>query len=293
MLGGVLAMVGLDVAAKWLLASYSLAQLVFLRCLFSVLIIFAVTLARSGLAPLATRHPGWHLARTALMTVSMFSFFAALKHIPLAEVMTIAFAAPLLVTMFSGPFLGERVGPWRWAAVIAGFAGVLVVLRPGGEVLQPAALLALLGAASYAALSLTARRLGATESSAALSLYLFPAPLLAGAAWSLWSWRAPAPVDWLLFVICGLCGGLAFVLMNAGLRRAPAALLVPFEYTGLLWAALAGYWIWDERPGAATWAGAALIVAGGLVIAWRESGRGGRRHGIPLQEATPMAPRRE
>jgi drug/metabolite transporter (DMT)-like permease len=128
---GAICMVGLDASARMLLETYSLPQLVLLRCLFSISLIIAFTAARSGFAALRTHRPGWHVFRSFLMAGSMFAFFHALRHIPLADVIVIAFAAPLIITSLSRPFLGEPVGPWRWAAVIVGFVGVLVVFRPG------------------------------------------------------------------------------------------------------------------------------------------------------------------
>jgi drug/metabolite transporter (DMT)-like permease len=291
MLGGVAAMISLDVTAKWLLQSYGLNQLVLLRCLFSVVLITWWALGRGGLAELATRRPGWHVLRSLLMAGSMFAFFHALRRIPLADVMTLAFAAPLVVTALSRPLLGEHVGPWRWAAVIIGFGGVLVVLRPGQGLGDPAALIALAGAGLYALLSLSARRLSVTESTASLSLYLFAVPLAIAVAGAGTGWIPPRPLDWLLFAACGSFGGLAFILMNAAYRRAPAALLVPFEYTGLIWAAGAGYWIWDEVPAATTWAGAVLIIASGLLILYRETAtrRAQPQADFPLQDAVVVA----
>jgi drug/metabolite transporter (DMT)-like permease len=287
MCGAALSMVGLDVTAKLLLETYGLSQLVFLRCGFSMLFIGWYALQTSGRRGLVTRQPGWHLLRTGLMAASMFAFFYALPLIPLAMLLTIAFAAPLVVTALSRPFLGEAVGPWRWGAVLVGFAGVLVVLQPQTGLGNPAAWIALIGAVTYALLSLSARKLNATESTAALSLYLFPAPLLIGAAGAWSSWQAPGLLHWLMFVACGAFGGLAFVLMNAAFRHANAAVLVPFDYTGLVWASLAGFVIWSEVPAPSTWLGAAIIIASGLFILYRETRlhRAEPQADFPLQEA--------
>ena len=273
MCAAALSMVGLDVCAKYLLDTYGLAQLVLLRCGFSVAFIAAFALRQGGGRALVTRRPAWHLLRTFLMAASMFAFFYALPRIPLATVLTIAFAAPIVVTALSRPFLGEPVGPWRWVAVLFGFAGVLVVLQPGQGVIAPAAWIALIGAVTYALLSLTARKLSDTESALALSLYMFPAPLLIGAVGAWANWLPPTPADWLLFIAAGVFGGLAFILMNVAFRHADAAVLVPFDYTGLIWAGLAGYLIWGEIPGRNTWLGAAIIIASGLFILYRETRR--------------------
>lgn len=284
---GVLCMVGLDICAKWLLQRYGIAQLVLLRCAFSAALIFWYGLVRSGRGALATRRPQWHLLRSLLMSGSMFAFFYALPRIPLADVLTYAFAAPLIVTALSRPLLGEHVGPWRWLAVLCGFAGVLVVLQPGAGLVDPAALFALAGAALYALLSLSARHLSETESTIALSLYLFPLPMLISAPFAARAWLEPTAVEWLLFAACGLFGGFAFVCMNAAFRRAPPALLVPFEYTGLVWAAAGGFLVWGEVPSARTWLGACIIIASGLAILYRERRikRPEPQADFPLQES--------
>ncbi len=268
---GVLLMTGMDVAAKWLLDAYSLSQLVFLRCVFSMLVIGLFVFVQSGRRALYTRRPGWHLLRSILMALSTFSFFQALHLMPLANVVTIAFAAPVIVTALSGPLLGERVGVWRWSAVSVGFIGVIIVVRPGTGLIGSGALLAVFGTFMWAGLSLTARKLSASESTAALSLYLFPLPLLIAAFGIVGSWVAPTGQAWLLFFACGTFGGLAFVAVNAAFRRAPAAVVVPFEYTGLIWASAAGVLIWQELPDVTTLFGAAVIVSSGLFILYRET----------------------
>ncbi len=275
MVGGILCMVGLDVSAKWLLQDYGMAQLVLLRCGFSAGFIGCYVIALGRTALLKTSLPGWHLLRSCLMAGSMYAFFYALGRIPLAQVLTFAFAAPLVVTALSQPVLREPVGPWRWAAVLAGFGGVVVLLDPGGGLGEPAALVALAGAILYAVISLTSRKLRMTESTEALSLYLFVVPTTIAIVWLALgpadAWRSPDAFAWALFAVCGLCGGVAFVLMNAAFRVAPAAILVPFEYTGLIWAAAAGFLIWGEVPTARTWVGAAIIAASGLFILYRET----------------------
>jgi drug/metabolite transporter (DMT)-like permease len=268
---GVISMVALDVTARWLMETFSLPQLVLLRSSFSAVLIFSFVAVRGQLASLRTARPGWQLFRSFLMAGSMFAFFHALRFIPLADVVIIAFAAPIIVTSLSRPLLGETVGVWRWTAVIVGFCGVLVVLRPGSDLMQPAALVALAGSVMYAGLSLTARKLSTTESTASLSLYAFGIPWLLAAAGSRGAWITPGPIDWMLFALCGLFGGLAIVFINAAYQRAAAAVVVPFEYTGLIWAAAAGFFIWDEVPELNDLFGAAIIISSGLVILFRET----------------------
>jgi len=293
---GVVAMVALDVTARWLMETYSLPQLVLLRSSFSVFFIFGFVAIRGQLESLRTERPGWQFFRSILMAGSMFAFFHALRFIPLADVVIIAFAAPIIVTSLSQPLLGETVGVWRWTAVIVGFCGVLVVLRPGSGLMHPAALIALGGSVMYALLSLTARKLSATESTASLSLYAFAVPWVLGAVGSRAEWITPGVVDWIAFALCGFFGGLAIVFINAAYQRAAAAVVVPFEYTGLIWAAAAGFLIWDEIPELNDLFGALIIISSGLVILFRETRiqhRPQAQLDFPLQEVVGVAPEGE
>lgn len=271
MCAAALCMVALDVAVRTLLEDYALVQVVMLRSAFALVLVFALIWQRRRLTVLRTRRIGWHLFRSLLMTGSTFAFFYALKYLPLADVIVIAFAAPLIVTALSRPFLGEPVGPWRWGAVLAGFVGVLFIVRPGISVVHPAAFVALVGAGFYAGLALTARKLSSTESSWSLSLYSFVVPSLVAGAFSVPVWTMPDSVGWIVAALSGAFGAAAFLFINAAYARAPAALIVPFEYTGLVWAPLAGYVFWQEVPSWNTWLGAAIIVASGLVILFRET----------------------
>ncbi len=290
---GVLFLVALDVSARWLLERYSLTQLVFLRCIFSIILLLLYAAGSGRLGALRTRRPGWHVFRSALMAGSMLSFFHALRFIPLADIMIFAFAAPLMVTALSQPVLGESVGSRRWAAVIVGFAGVLVVLRPGSGTVHPAAIYAVIGAAFYAGLGLTARKLSTTESTMSLSLYVFAAPLAIAGALCVPVWQAPGGFDWFMFFVCGAFGGLGTVFINAAYQRAPAAMIVPFEYTALIWAAGAGFVFWGEVPDGYAWLGAAIITASGLFILYRETRARTEivAPTFPLQEAVGAAAR--
>ena len=290
MLLGVFLMTGMDVAAKWLLDTYSLSQLVFLRCAVSMLVIGLYVFIRGDRRALHTRRPGWHLLRAVMMTLATFSFFYALHLMPLANVVIIAFAAPVIVTALSGPLLGERVGVWRWSAVVVGFIGVIIVVRPAPGLIGSGALLAVFATFMWAGLSLTARKLSTSEPTAALSLYLFPLPMLIGAFGSIDGWVAPTGQAWLLFVTCGTFGGLAFIAINAAFRRAPATVIVPFEYTGLIWAIVAGVLFWQELPDAPTLVGAAVIISSGLVILYRETrtmSRKGVQSDFAMQDVVP------
>lgn len=284
MMTGVICGVSLDVCVKWLLDGYSLAQVVFLRSLFGFLFLVAIFTALGRLPRLRTSRPKGHALRSVLSFVSAFTFFFALKHIPLAEAITIAFAAPLLVTALSVPLLGEHVGLPRWSAVIVGFSGVVIAMRPGPSMLQPATVSLLVCVVAYALLAITARRMAADETPESLATWVYPVTL-AALIWPTWqSWTPPDAFGWLLLIAAGILSALAFLCINAAYRWANASVVVPFEYTALVWATAAGALIWNEMPDRWVLSGAAVIIASGLFILYRESRIGVRPNTFPLQD---------
>ena len=272
LLFGVFAGLGLDLCAKRLLADYSLAQFVFLRSIFGVMFFLMSARLYGGLGSLQTNRWSWHLLRTLLASGAMFGFFYGLSRMPLVNALTIAFTAPLFVTGLSVPFLGEHVGWRRWLAVLAGFVGVLIVLRPGTGMFTPAAIAVIFAALCYAGLALTARKLAATESTFALAVYVVTGPLLVSGTMLTGNYTAPTWLGWFFFVLAGLCSALAWFGIIGGYRRAPPAMLAPFEYTALIGAAAAGYLFWDEVPDVWVVTGGLVIIGSGLFIVYREIG---------------------
>jgi drug/metabolite transporter (DMT)-like permease len=269
---GVVSGLSLDLCAKWLLADYSLPQFVFLRSVFGLSFFLVTARFYGGLGNLRTSRWKWHLFRTLLATGAMFGFFYGLSRMPLVNALTIAFTAPLFVTGLSVPFLGEHVGWRRWLAVIVGFVGVLIVLRPGQGMFTPAAIGVIIAALCYAGLALTARKLAATESSFSLAVYVVTGPLLVSSTLLPGNFTMPTAGGWFLFALAGLCSALAWVGIVGGYRRAPPAMLAPFEYTAIIGAAIAGYLIWDEVPDVWVITGGLVIIASGLFIVYREIG---------------------
>ena len=272
LLFGVVAGLSLDLCAKWLLADYSLSQFVFLRSIFGLLFFLFTARFYGGLGSLKTTRWAWHLLRTLLAAGAMFGFFYGLSQMPLVNALTIAFTAPLFVTGLSVPFLGEHVGWRRWLAVVVGFIGVLIVLRPGPDMFTPAAIGVIIAALCYAGLALTARKLATTESSFSLSVYVVTGPFLISATLLPGNFTTPTAGGWFFFVLAGLCSALAWIGIVGGYRRAPPAMLAPFEYTALIGAATAGYLIWDEVPDIWVMTGGLVIIGSGLFIVYREVG---------------------
>ena len=273
MLVGVFGGLGLDLCAKALLNDYSLEQFVFLRSLIGVSIFLLIGRQYGGLRALATARWPWHLLRTCLSTCTMFGFFYGLARMPLVDALTLGFTAPLMVTALSVPFLGDHVGWRRWLAVVAGFIGVVIILRPGATEITPAALAVLFAAFTYACMAITSRKLAATESAYALSVYVIAGPMvvsaiLLGDA----TWRTPDTSGWVLFTLAGACSVITWTGIVGAYRRAPPALLAPFEYTALIGGAIAGYVIWNEVPDRYVVIGAGVIIASGLFVVYREIG---------------------
>ncbi len=271
MLFAVFLMSVLDVIAKILLYKFSVAQMTFLRGGFSLIILGAIGAIRYGVKSFDTQIPRWHLLRTVLMMISSFAFFAALALLPLVNIFVIVFVAPIVVAALSGPLLGEKVGLWRWSAVLIGFSGVLIILEPSTEFSLAGTIYALIGVVTYALNTLTTRKLSGRESPLNLSFYIFFGPTILGAAISIFDWIPPTMWDWFLFFLTGLVGGFAFLFFNIALKKAEASFLASFEYTGLLWASLAGYFIFNEVVDSKIWLGAAIIIFGGFIIFYRES----------------------
>ena len=273
MLVGVLGGLGLDMCAKALLETYSLEQFVFLRSLIGLAIFLLIGKQFGGWRALVTSNWHWHLLRTVLATITMFAFFYGLARMPLVNALTLGFTAPLMVTALSVPLLGDHVGWRRWLAVIAGFIGVLVILRPGSAEITFATVSVLIAAFTYACMAITSRKLAATESGYALSVYVVAGPMVVSSTMlGDGSWQVPDTSGWALFVLAGACSVVTWIGIVGAYRRAAPALLAPFEYTALIGGAIAGYLIWNEVPDRWVIVGATIIIASGLFVVYRELG---------------------
>ena len=270
---GVTGGLGLDLCAKELLQTYSLQEFVLMRSIIGVIIFLSLAPRLfGGFRMLETRRWKWHVLRSALAAGAMFGFFYGLARMPLVNALTLGFTAPLMVTALSMPFLGEHVGWRRWMAVIVGFAGTLIMLRPGSGDFTFASVAILIAAFCYACQAITARYL-TTESMLSLSVYVMAGPMIiAIGTMSGDVWLTPDKKGWLLFIGAGICSVIAWVGFIRGYRGSSPALLAPFEYTALIGGALAGYLIWGEVPDRWVVAGGATIMASGLYVVYREIG---------------------
>ncbi len=260
-----------DAMAKWLgHAGYQAFQIVFFRYLFGLLPV-AAFIWHNGLPSLRSQRPLAHVLRAGLMFGALSSFFAGLRYLPLAEAVTITFTAPIFVTALSGPLLGESVGLRRWAAVLVGFAGALIVLRPGTEAFRPESLLVLGSALCFALAMLLTRWMARSETNTAMLAYSTLGAALASLPFLGFVWVPPAGDHLLVFLALGILGGIGANFMISAYRHAPASVIAPFDYTALIWTGLLGWMLFEDQPDALVWLGAAIICAAGLYITRREA----------------------
>lgn len=267
--------------AKAIGSGVPVAEVILFRNLFAIPALIPVVLASGGWAALATRNPMSHMARTLFGMMGMVGAFYGYVHLPLATVTALGFTMPLFLTVLSVPLLGERVGWRRGLAVLVGFMGVLMMVRPGGEGMRGeglAVLLCLLGSVGWALAMITIRRMGEAGESAVAIVFWFAvgSAILAGvAAIPVWVW--PSPAEWALLVGIGLVSALAQVLMTDAYRSGETTLLAPFEYSGIVWTTALGAFIWAELPDGWDFAGIAVLIGAGLYIWHREVTLGVRR----------------
>jgi drug/metabolite transporter (DMT)-like permease len=251
---------------KWLAATYSPWQIMFYRGLFALLPFVVYAVAARGPAVLRSRQPALQLLRGVLGFAANLCFIFAYREMALADAVAISYAAPIFIVALSLPLLAERVGPRRALAAVAGFLGVLLVSQPGGGLLSPGVLYALAGTLSYALMVIATRRLGARDD--ALCTVAHSSAIYAGAGLLALPqvWVSPTGIEGALLVGTGLLGGTGMYLFVQAYRRADAALLAPFDYTAMLWAAAFGYLIWGEVPAPLAVAGMAVIAGSGLYL---------------------------
>jgi len=286
-----------DSTIKALGGDYPLHQMVFIRSIIGILISLAILQFEGGFAALRTATPGLHLLRGLFVVISNLLFFAALATMPLADAVALFFIAPLMITLMSALFLGERVGPHRLGAILVGFAGVLVMMRPGSGSAEEGArwtvLLPLLAATAYAAMQVMTRKLGVFSKASALAVYIQAVfvivsigfYLVAGdgrfavgveeesLVFLLRAWVWPTPQDWPFFILLGIMSGAIGYTLSAAYKMGNAATVSSYEYAALPMAILAGWVVFGEVPDLWVLAGTALIAGAGIYVFMRERRR--------------------
>ena len=266
----------MDALIKWLSGTYPTIEIVFFRSSFAFLPLLPALL-QGGRAALRTRRPLTQAGRAAIGLVSMFAFFYCFRLMPLADVFGIAFSAPVFVTALSVPMLGEKVGIRRWSAVVVGFIGVLVMLRPDTGMFASASWIALFATLLYALGQIFVRDLTKTETTTCIVFYVTLTTTVVSASAMPFMWVTPSLRDAPLLVAVGILGGVAQLAFTRAFRLAPAAVISPFDYTGLLYASLIGYYVWGDVPTVTFLIGAAIVIASGLYILYRETQLAQRR----------------
>jgi drug/metabolite transporter (DMT)-like permease len=257
---------GHDAIIKWLVAGLPVAQVLFFRSVFIVAVALALgrraLLARAVATPLKLRL----LLRGAIILAAWLCYYTAARSLPLAQLTTIYFAAPVVMTLLAIPLLGERVTAWRWAGVGLGFTGVLIACRPAGVGLGVPVLLAATAACLWAYALILVRQIAREEGTLLQMLYSNGCFLAATAVMLLFLWQPVRPTEFGLLLAVGGLGALGQYSLFEAMRRAPASVLATFEYTALLWAFLLGFLIWGDLPRPEVAAGAGLIVLSGLLV---------------------------
>jgi len=258
-----------DAMGKWLVASYGVGQVLLIRSI-AALIILAPFLWMFGPARLfRLERPKVQVLRVVLSTAEVFCFYAAVRELPLADVMTYWLAAPIYVAALSPFLLGERVGAIRWTAIAIGFIGVLVALTPSGEVSLFATATAIVGSLCFALMVLTGRTLRRTPDAALVFWQLLGAGA-AGLVLAPFEWAQPNGMDWTLLALLGGVAMGAHLCVNRALKLADAALVAPLQYTLLPWAILLGWLFFSDIPNTLMLLGGAIIIGAGLLLLVRQ-----------------------
>ncbi len=265
---GYLAASACDSAIKWASGTYPVAEELVLTALFSLIPMAVATAIGGGVAALATGKLKLHLLRGSLSLLSSLAGYYALGHMKLADFYAVVFTAPLFITAFSAPLTGERVDLPRWLAVLTGFAGVVVMVRPGSGLAGVGTLGALGASLFYALAVLLVRRMGESERAVTFGVYgsLVMIAGSGGLALAQPGLTLPALADLTAFAFAGLAMGCAMLGLFSAFRRTPAAVLAPFQYSQMIWGTLIGFTVFGEQPDAAVIAGGALVVGSGLYI---------------------------
>lgn len=279
-----------DLTFKWMSDRYPLHQIVFIRGVVAITVVLGLLIPlEGGYRSLLNKRIPLHLLRGFALVVGNMTFFAGLASLQLAEGVAIFFTAPLIITLLSIPLLGERVGVLRILAVLCGLLGALIVMRPGGEAFQGAAILPLIAAFAYASMTIMTRKLGTQDKASVMAFYLQVMFIVSSMAiflvagdgrfagsdnksleFLLRAWVWPENTDFVLMIIIGVLNAFGGYLISQGYRMSEASVAAPFEYVAIPLAVIWGYVVWADLPDAVSWFGIFMILAAGLFVAWRE-----------------------
>jgi len=254
-----------DVMGKWLVATYTVGQLLLIRSAAALAVLAPFIVRQDVMRTLKPERPRLQLIRAVLGSIESGLFYLAVSYLPLADTMTIWMAAPVWVVVLAALILGEKVSVGRWLAVLAGFVGVVVTLAPSGASLSMPALVALLGSVLFAVLMIAGRSLRGTPDVTLVGWQTF-GTLLLGAALIPFGWVTPTLIDTGLLALLGIVAMVAHLCVTRSLKLAEASVVVPYQYTLIVWALVFGWLVFADWPTPQMLAGAGLIVAAGLAL---------------------------
>ncbi|MDX1498810.1 MAG: DMT family transporter [Woeseiaceae bacterium] len=262
----------MNVFAKLLAENHSVIEIAFYRNLVGSLPFLFMAFALGDRDILVIRSKPWTVALRAIFgSISLMITFLAFSLMPMADTTALLFTSSLFIPVLGVLILKERVGPWRWSAVVIGFAGVLVMVNPSGDVYALGVSVALVAALMHASLQLALRYLGGHERPETVTLYFFVIGTLVTALPLPFVIVAPTWAEIPLVFGVGLSGAAAQWLLSTAFKNAPAAIVTVFNYSGIVWATLFGWLIWSDWPLPSVFAGAAVVIASNILIIWRES----------------------
>ena len=261
----------LDGSAKWLVGSMPVIMVVWLRFAMHALIAGAVLLPVQGWSLVRTRHLRWHMLR-ALMFMAMTGInFWALQYLQLTVTASIFFSVPLIIALVSATVFKEKLDLGRWAAIVAGFVGVLVIVHPWGADFHPAMLASVVNAVMYAFFMMMTRRLAAYDSPETIQYLPAVGAAIGLAPFAIAAWEAPSGwLEWTVACMLGVLGGVGHYLLALAHRYAPSSVIAPFLYQQVFYMALFGYLVFGDVPSPSVWVGAMVVIGSGLYLFARE-----------------------
>jgi drug/metabolite transporter (DMT)-like permease len=261
-----------SVLSKWLIETYPIGEMLFMRTASSLVLASAVILPATGLGVFRTKRLHDHLFRNMSQGTAQTFIVIAMSTMPLASVVAITFSAPLFATITAMVVLKEAVGPVRWGALIVGFLGVLVVTSPGVDTFQIGSLFAIANAVLFGTVAVGVRRMAATESTETLIMHQMATLTVFFAASLPFGWVTPKnAVDWAAMILNGLANAAGQYLWTRALKLAPASAVAPFNYFSLVWAIVLGFLVWGDVPAATLLMGSAIVVGSGMFLLWHEA----------------------
>jgi drug/metabolite transporter (DMT)-like permease len=261
----------MDATVKWLGSSFPTQQIMFFRCLVALIPVTAIIYSRGGLKTLKTRQPAMHLLRSILGISAMGFAFYAFSLMRLADAISILHTTPIFMTTLSVLLLGEKVGLHRWSAVIAGFVGMLIVIRPGESMLESGSLFMLIAALLIACTTIIIRHLSARDDPVCITFYFtVTGVVVSSIGIALFGWVPPTSGDWVFLIAVGVFGGIAQYLMTVSYRHSEIAMVAPLKFLSIASGGLIAFFVWVEIPDLQSLVGISIIVASGLYTMRRE-----------------------